>query len=177
MGYRWILFCPKLASTPSSPRVMVWRRMHSVGSVGLDNGLWILPHTPESEQFVQEMKAYVESQGGSSRVFLVDSLDAATEEEILTRFREDRAMEYGEVMEQCIDFLAEIGKEINRQNLTFAEYEENEEDLRKLESWFEKVKKRDILAGKEAEEASEGLEKCRQALQCFADEVFNHEKE
>ncbi len=43
MQYKWLLFCPQLPATPSSPRVMVWRRMRSAGSVGLDNGLWILP--------------------------------------------------------------------------------------------------------------------------------------
>ncbi len=150
--------------------------MRSAGSVGLDNGLWILPYTEESEKFIQEMKTYVESQGGSSRVFIADAIDAATEEDILTRFREDRAQEYDEIIEQCIDFLADLDKENQRQNYSFAEYEENEQDLYKLELWFEKVKKRDILGGHGADDALQNLEKCRLALQKFATEVFNHEK-
>jgi hypothetical protein len=46
----------------------------------------------------------------------------------------------------------------------------------KLEVWLKKVKQRDFLGGNQAREAEEWLEKCRQALQSFADEVFNHQK-
>lgn len=175
--YKWLLFCPQLPATPSSPRVMVWRRMRSAGSLGLDNGLWILPRTETSEKFIQEIKAYIENQGGTSKTFLANAFDEATEAEILDRFRQDRAEEYAELKEQSVDFLAEIEKEIKRQNYSFAEYEENEQDLVKLEVWYEKVKQRDVLGGDQAEEAAGWLEQCRQALQRFATEVFNHEKE
>jgi hypothetical protein len=175
MEYKWLLFCPQLPATPSSPRVMVWRKMRTAGASGLDNGLWILPYTEEAEKFIKEIKAYVDNQGGSSKSFLANSLDTYTEEEILEKFRHDRAEEYFELKEQCQDFLAEIEKETKRQNFSFAEYEENEQDLTKLEAWFDKVKKRDFVGGDQAEEAAGWLEKCRQALQGFADEVFNHE--
>lgn len=176
MEYQWLLFCPQLPATPSSPRVMVWRRMRSAGSVGLDNGLWILPYKDSSVTFVQEMKTYVESQGGISKTFVAKALDGLTETEILERFRQDRAEEYAELKEQCIDFLAEIEKEIKRQNFSFAEYEENEQDLDKLKIWLEKVKQRDFIGGEQAKEAVGWLEKCQQALNGFATEVFNHEK-
>jgi hypothetical protein len=176
MEYKWLLFCPQLPATPSSPRVMIWRRMRSAGSLGLDNGLWILPYNDSSEKFIQEMETYVESQGGSSKTFVANAFDGLTETEILEGFRQDRAEEYAELKEQCIDFLAEIEKETKRQNFSFAEYEENEQDFDKLKVWFEKVKQRDFVGGDQSEEAIEWLEKCQQALQGFAMEVFNHEK-
>ncbi len=172
MQYQWLLFCPQLPATPSSPRVMVWRRMHSAGAVGLDNGLWILPDSETSENAIQDIKTYIENQGGSSKTFRAMAFDDATEAEILDRIRKDRTEEYMELKEQCVDFLAEIDKEISRQNFSFAEYEENEQDLVKLEVWFEKVKQRDILGGDQAREAAKELEKCRQALHQFATEVF-----
>jgi hypothetical protein len=175
LEYKWLLFCPQLPATPSSPRVMVWRRMRSAGSLGLDNGLWVIPYSESSERFIQEMKTYIENQGGSSKTFLANTLDEATEAEILARFRQDRAEEYAELKEQSVDFLAEIDKEMQRQNFSFAEYEENEQDLSKLENWFIKVQQRDFVGGNQAEEAVEWLEKCRQALQRFATEVFTHE--
>jgi hypothetical protein len=176
MAFRWILFCPQLPATPSSPRVMVWRRMRTAGSLGLDNGLWILPDTEASQKFILEIRAYVDAQGGTSKTFSASALDEATEAEILEGFRQDRAEEYAEVIEQCDDFLAEIDKEIRRQNFSFAEYEENAEDLNKLEVWHHKVHQRDFVGGSRAEEAAAAIEKCRQALQGFATEVFNHDQ-
>ena len=176
MKYQWLLFCPQLPATPSSPRVMVWRKMRSAGAVGLDNGLWILPDSELSEKIIQEIKTYIENQGGSSKSFRANALEDATETEIIDRFRQDRSEEYAELQEQCVDFMAEIDKEIARKNFSFAEYEENEQDLVKLEVWFEKVRLRDFLAGDQAQDAINWLEKCRQALQLFATEVFNHDK-
>jgi len=175
MKYKWILFCPQLPATPSSPRVMIWRRMHSSGSVGLDNGLWILPFSEKATQFIQEMKTYVLGQNGACRTFLTNAFDEETEADILMRFRHDRAEEYYEFKEQCVDFLAEIEKETKRKNFSFAEYEENEQDLEKLEVWFNKVQARDFSGGDPAEEAAGWLEKCRQALLGFADEVIANE--
>lgn len=174
MDYKWILFCPQLPSIPSSPRVMVWRRMHSAGAVGLDNGLWILPDSKTSEKAIQEIKTYVENQGGTSKTFRAFAFDEVTEGEILDRFQQDRTEEYKELQEQCVDFLAEIDKEIGRKNFSFAEYEENEQDLVKLEAWFEKIKQRDFLGGQLAEEAAQWLEKCRYSLHQFATEVFTN---
>ena len=176
MTHQWLLFCPQLPATPSSPRVMIWRKMHAVGAVGLDNGLWILPFTEASQKIAQEMNGYIQNQGGSSKTFLASALDEATEAEILARFHQDRLEEYEELKEQSLDFLAEIEREIQRQNFSFAEYEENEQDLIKLEAWFEKVRQRDFFNDSQADEAAGWLEKCRQALQQFAIEVFNHEK-
>jgi hypothetical protein len=176
MKYKWLLFCPQLPATPSSPRVMVWRKMRSAGSLGLDNGLWILPYNKFSEEFIQEINLYIISQGGTSKMFVANAFDGLTEAEILEGFRRDRAEGYAEVKEQCVDFLAEIEKEIKRQNFSFAEYEENEQDLDKLKVWFKKVEQRDFIGGEALEEASEWLEKCNQALNRFATEVFSHEK-
>jgi hypothetical protein len=149
--------------------------MRAFGSLGLDNGLWLLPHSQSAEDFIREMQTYVAEQGGTSRTFTANSFDEETEKEIMTRFVEDRAEEYVEFKEQCADFLAELEKETKRENFSFAEYEENEQDLNKLETWFKKIEQRDFLGGQHAQEAAAWLENCRNALQEFAANVFAHE--
>ena len=176
MDYKWILFCPQLPATPSSPRVMVWRRMHSAGAIGLDNGLWILPFSAQSEQITRDMKDYVVNQNGTCKVFLANAFDEDTEADILQRLIKERAEEYFEFKEQCQDFLAEIEKETARCNFSFAEFEENEQDFEKLESWLKKVQARDFAQGEDAKDAESWLNRCRQALQTFADAVFSSEE-
>ncbi len=176
MEYRWILFCPQLPAIPSSPRVTIWRKMRSIGALSLDNGLWLLPYQDESSRIVRELQSFVSSHDGSSKTFLADNFDEETESSILEKFSNDRAEEYAEFKEQCSDFLIEIDKETRRKNFSFAEFEENEQDLNKLETWYQKIQQRDFIRGIHAKEAEGWLEKCRETLQEFSMEVFANEE-
>jgi hypothetical protein len=59
---------------------------------------------------------------------------------------------------------------------TFAELEENEADLQKLESWLERIRARDHVCGELAAQAERSLEGCRNALQAFANRVYAQEQ-
>jgi ChrB-like protein len=56
--------------------------------------------------------------------------------------------------------------------LTFAELEENEEDLAKLEAWLGKISERDRFGAPLTAEAERAISGCREVLEAFAASVY-----
>ena len=168
----WLLFTSQLPASPSSLRVMVWRRMKAAGAVSLQNGVWVLPRTKEQKRIVQELLNYLQEQGAEGQSFSATALSEKVEKDLLKRFRWQRDEEYAELIERCNGMQAELAKETKKKKFTFAELEENEDDLQKLESWLKRIKARDLVGGERATEAERALEACRKALKIFANRVY-----
>ena len=64
------------------------------------------------------------------------------------------------------------GEETAAQHFTYAELEENDVDLKKLQVWFEKIKKLDFYNAELAAEAAERLKGCERLLDAYAQRVF-----
>ena len=129
MEQTWLVFIPQLPSSPSSLRVLVWRRMRVAGAAALQQGVWVLPQTPEHEQLLRDVLLEAQQQGGNGILMVATPLDTDRASEVVERFGVDRDQEYREFGVRCRDFLAEIAKETDAHNLTFAALEENEQDL------------------------------------------------
>lgn len=171
----WLLFISQLPASPSSLRVNVWRKLRAAGAMGLQNGVWLLPNAAEQARFLDELLQWVKNQGAGGQVFTVAPLNESVQQDILARFQADRDEEYAELHERCVEFLAEIDKETGKQKFTFAELEENEQDLLRLQGWLEKIQKRDFTGGEAARQAGEDLEHCRLALEAFSAEVYRRQ--
>ncbi len=172
----WLLFTSQLPVSPSSLRVMVWRRMKAAGAVSLQNGVWVLPRSKEQERLVQELIDHLEKQGAEGQSFAATALGEKAEKDLIKRFRGQRDEEYAELIERCQGMLQELTKETKKKKFTFAELEENEDDLQKLESWMKRINARDLVGGERAAEAARALDACRKAFHTFADHVYAQEQ-
>jgi hypothetical protein len=170
-----LMFLSQLPASPSSLRVMIWRRMKAAGAIGLQNGVWILPRSPEHERFLQELLSYVEGQGATSQVFIVQPHSEPVQQDILRRFQAERDQEYDEFLEQCGEFVAELEKESLNQKFTFAELEENEQNLHRLRKWMDKIQKRDFIKTGKSQDAIVTFQDCSQRLQDFIRQVYMQE--
>jgi hypothetical protein len=175
MVQTWLVFIPQLPSSPSSLRVLVWRRMRAAGAAALQQGVWVLPQTPEHEQFLRDVVLEAQQQGGNGILMVATPLDADHVSEVVERFRADRDQEYVEFGVRCRDFLAEITKETAARNLTFAALEENEHDLQKLHTWLGKIRARDFFDALQASAAVAALATCESALHGFAEAIYARE--
>ncbi len=171
----WLLFLSQLPTTPSSLRVMVWRKMRAAGALGLQNGVWMLPETPEQVKFLEDLLVSIQHQGAGGQIFKVNSLTDTIEQDILKRFRSERDEEYTEFCERCQEFLREIEKETAKKKFTFAELEENEDDLQKLDSWLEKIQKRDFVGAERAKDALRIFSSAKTVFNTFSTSVYAHQ--
>jgi len=169
----WLLLVYKIPSEPSRYRAAVWRRIKSLGAVYLQNAVCILPAGRETERQFRQLRREIEDYGGEA--FLLKGTLLVPEQEIIKLFNKARDDEYAEIIDRCEDFFKEIEAETESRHFTYAELEENEEDLAKLEKWLAKVAARDFFQAALAGKTSELLQECRARLDKFAELVFAHE--
>ena len=171
----WLIFFPQTPATPSSLRVLVWRRLQQAGAINLQAGAWMLPHTSEHEQTLKTLLTELEQQGGGGFFLEATAPDETLQAGFIERFQAERAKEYQEFGERCHQFLQEIEKETGAYKLTFAELEENEHDLLKLTRWLRKIQQRDFFPTPSSREAVVCLAQCRHALETFTTAVYEQE--
>ena len=167
----WLAISYTLPREPSRARVSVWRKLKKIGAVNVQQSVWLLPMSEENERSFREIKDEVASNGGES--FLMwSSVDGDGRKILIRHFNDARDEEYTELLEQCEEFYKEIDKEIARKNFTFAEIEENEEELGKLKQWYEKIKLRDAFGAPLGKQAEAALSKCGELLDDFCEKVY-----
>jgi len=171
----WLLFIPQLPATPSSLRVYTWRKLRGAGAVSLNNSVWILPRKPECMAVIEQILRYLKKKGASGQVFFVQEATPLPHKDILALFEADRSQEYDEFLEQCHAFRAELEKETAQQKFTFAELEESEHNLKRLEKWIARIEKRDFFTASKSQQAQIAFQNCRENLKRFTQQVYRQE--
>ena len=174
-GGNWLLFLSQLPASPSSPRVMVWRRMKGAGAISLQNGVWILPQSDAHTTFLQELLDYVKQQSGTGYIFVVNALDEMMQTAVTTQFNLEREEEYEELVEHSQDFQAELEREIDQQKFTYAELEESETNWERLQKWLATIQARDFFLCAAGATAVTSLARSRQLLDEFIYLVYAQE--
>ena len=169
----WLLLTYKVPPEPATKRVALWRRLKGMGAIYLQNGVCLLPKTDDHVRRLKMLENDVSKMGGESVILETVALDRAQEDKVVSRFKADRDDQYREFLGRCADFEIEIAKEISINKFTYAELEEEDTDLKKLQGWLEKIKKLDFYGATLADEAAERLRACEALLDSYAQRVFD----
>lgn len=169
----WLLLTYKVPPEPSKRRVALWRRLKSMGAVYLHSGICVLPRTDDHARRLKIIENEIAEMDGEALILTTLALDRAQEDKLLARFKADRDEEYREFLHKCADFEAEIAEETAAKHFTYAELEENDVDLKKLQGWLEKIKKLDFYGATLQAEAEERLRGCEALLDAYAQRVFD----
>jgi len=168
----WLLLTYKVPPEPAKKRVALWRRLKGMGAVYLQNGVCLLPKTDDHARRLKMIENDIAEMAGESVILETVALDQGQEDKVMARFKVDRDEEYIEFLDKCKDFEAEIAKETAASHFTYAELEENDVDLKKLQSWLEKIRKLDFYGATLAAEAHQRLQVCEALLDAYAQRVF-----
>jgi hypothetical protein len=169
----WLLLTYKVPPDPATRRVALWRRLKGMGAVYLQNGVCLLPKADDHVRRLKMLENDIAEMGGKSVLLETVALDRAQEEKVIARFRADRDEQYREFLGRCADFENEIAKEVAINKFTYAELEEEDADLKKLQGWLEKIRKLDFYEAALAGEAIARLKACEELLDSYAQRVFD----
>jgi hypothetical protein len=166
----WFILIYKLPAEPTRLRASVWRKLRAAGAVYLQSGVAALHVDAAGERAMRGAAQEVREFGGTAHLLRGEAV--GDEAALVGAFGEARDAEYAEILGKCRDFHAELEKERAAGKFTFAELEENEEDLDKLGDWLRKVEVRDRFGASLAQEARAAVIACREDLEAFAASVY-----
>ena len=172
-GEGWLLLIYRVPSEPSRLRATVWRRIKSLGAIYLQNSAAALPASVGAERALRKLRSEILDMGGTAVLMTCTVIAGAAE--VMAAFQAARNDEYEEIVDRCQDFLAQVKKEHVAEHFTFAELEENEVDLVKLQNWFARVRDRDVFGAEGRQAAEKWLADCEQALEGYAARVYAEE--
>ncbi|HZQ99158.1 MAG TPA: Chromate resistance protein ChrB [Chloroflexota bacterium] len=168
----WLVLVYRVPVEPSNARVSVWRELKRLGALYLQQCVCVVPNRPELAAGLARARDKIARFGGSSNLFVVPRVDPDEEAALIQQFRDLSAKQYAEIVEECeTKFVKEVEFETCRENFTFAEAEEIEQDLDKVRRWFQRVQERDWFGAEGSDEVRRLIARCEELLEGFYAEV------
>jgi hypothetical protein len=168
----WLVLAYTLPPEPSRIRVGIWRRLRKLGAVYLDEGIWVLPNTEELRAEVHIVVGDIAGFKGTASAFVSSDMDGDQGARLRQRFLAARDEEYAELQGQCQRFLHHVRHATDTERFTFAEVEELEEEISKLERWLAEIRSRDLFGSPQDATSAAEIEKGRLALSEFTELTY-----
>jgi hypothetical protein len=166
----WRVITYRLPGKPSGPRVAVWRQLRRLGAVALQQGTWAIPVGEGFDEGFAGIVETIDSAGGKPVVINVAADESVAQLEAL--FTEHREDEWTEFLGDCTKYETELQDEVAKGKLTLAELDEEEESLDRLRRWYRTIRTRDLFGAPSAAAAERRLKECAEALDSFAELVY-----
>ena len=168
----WLTLGYSLPAEPSRYRVSIWRRLRKLGAIYMNEGFWVIPNSDLVSEDIAAVIREVETYRGTASAFVSRDLNPMQGQRLRRLFLDARNEEYSELHGQYEKFVLHVDHARATKRLTFAEVEELEEEMSKLERWFNEIKDRDIFHSPARDAALQALEQGRSLLQGFTDETY-----
>lgn len=139
LNHTWILLVHQLPARPTNLRVRIWRKLQKLGAVAIKNSVYVLPANDKTNEDFQWLKQEIESAGGEAAVFRADSIEGATDQEIVKAFRDARNAEFTEITAELDKLTGRIREQSRAKHLSPGRLAAHESELDKIHSELEHV--------------------------------------
>ena len=173
----WVLVVYRAPTEPSTARVAAWRRLHRLGGLYVGPSVCLIPHGLTDQRALDQIADGVRSAGGTFDVLVVEAFAEEAQAVLVDRFNSARDAEYAEVVERTLALQSELEREGERGKFTFAEVEENEADLARLQRWLETLGRRDLFGAAGRGPAEQAVREAAVELQRFAERAARLDEE
>lgn len=160
----WILLIHQLPPKPTSLRVRTWRKLQRLGAVAIKNSVYVLPFNEKTHEDFQWLKQEIESSGGEATVFRAGSVEGATDDEIITAFRQQRDEDYTRVRAELDGLFGAIREQKRGGHLSLGRVSHYEAELDKLHTELESIVATDFFEAAKRSAAIAAYKRCQKAL-------------
>jgi hypothetical protein len=158
------LLVHQLPARPTNLRVRIWRKLQKLGAVALKNSVYVLPANEKTHEDFQWLKQEIESAGGEAAVLRAGSLEGATDEEIIARFRDARNAEFAAITAELDGLTGRIREQSRAKHLSPARLATLETELDRCHSELERVVANDFFESPGRAVALKAYERCQKAI-------------
>jgi hypothetical protein len=92
--HNWLVLTFQLPARPTSARMRVWRQLQRLGALPVKGGAYVLPHTAQTREDFEWLRADIAGMKGEAVLFAADPLDAAVAAGLAAQFREARDVQF-----------------------------------------------------------------------------------
>ena len=161
---QWILLIHQLPPKPTNLRVRIWRKLQKLGAVAIKSSVYVLPANEKTFEDFQWLKQEIESAGGEAAVFRADSVEGATDEEIIGAFRKARDEEFAALTAEFDGLTGAMREQSRAKHLSTGRLAAHETEIDKLHAELERIAANNFFKANGQVAAFNAYERCQKIL-------------
>lgn len=160
----WLLLIHLLPPRPTNLRVRIWRKLQKLGAIAIKNSVYVLPANERTNEDFQWLKQEIDAAGGEASVFRADSVEGATDKEIINAFRKAREQEFAEITAGLEGLAGSVRGQNRSKHLSAGRLAAHESELDRLHSELQRVIANDFFDADGRSAALNAYERCQKIL-------------
>ncbi|PYT28064.1 MAG: ChrB protein [Acidobacteria bacterium] len=160
----WLLLVHQLPPKPTNLRVRVWRKLQQLGAVVVKNSIYVLPFSEKTNEDFQWLRQEIASSGGEATVFRANTVEGATDKEIVALFQRARDEDYTRVTAEFEGIAGALREQKRRGHLSPGRLANFEAEAQKLHGELDAIVAIDFFAARGRTAALSAFETCRKVM-------------